>query len=107
MTRKASNAMDMHLEFGEQGRRSFKNSINNLDNEMNLEFGEQGRRSFKNGIDILANVVKTTLGPKGRNLTLDKKDGNPTVTNNGVTVAKAIQLKDPFENIGAQLLKEV
>jgi chaperonin GroEL len=71
-----------------------------------LVFDEDARRSLKRGIDILAGAVKTTLGPKGRNVALDKKFGAPTVTHDGVTVAKEIQLEDPFENMGAQLLKE-
>ena len=71
-----------------------------------LVFGEEARRSLKKGIDIMAEAVKTTLGPKGRNVALDKKYGAPTVTHDGVTVAKEIELKDPFENMGAQLLKE-
>jgi len=71
-----------------------------------LEFDEQARRSLKKGIDTLAGAVKTTLGPKGRNVALDKKFGAPTVTHDGVTVAKEISLEDPFENMGAQLLKE-
>jgi chaperonin GroEL len=71
-----------------------------------LEFDEQARRSLKKGIDVLATAVKTTLGPKGRNVALDKKFGAPTVTHDGVTVAKEITLEDPFENMGAQLLKE-
>ena len=71
-----------------------------------LVFDEQARRSLKKGIDTLASAVKTTLGPKGRNVALDKKFGAPTVTHDGVTVAKEITLEDPFENMGAQLLKE-
>src|SRR5579871_6319245 len=71
-----------------------------------LVFDEQARRSLKKGIDTLAGAVKTTLGPKGRNVALDKKFGAPNVTHDGVTVAKEIQLEDPFENMGAQLLKE-
>jgi len=71
-----------------------------------LVFDEDARRSLKKGIDILAGAVKTTLGPKGRNVALDKKFGAPTVTHDGVTVAKEIQLEEPFENMGAQLLKE-
>src|SRR5258708_3557679 len=71
-----------------------------------LVFDEDARRSLKKGIDILAGAVKTTLGPKGRNVALDKKFGAPTVTHDGVTVAKEVQLEDPFENMGAQLLKE-
>ncbi len=69
-------------------------------------FEEDARRSLKAGVDALANAVKTTLGPKGRNVALDKKWGSPTVTHDGVTVAKEIELEDPFENMGAQLLKE-
>lgn len=71
-----------------------------------LVFSEDARRKLKNGIDILANAVSTTLGPKGRNVALDKKFGAPTVTHDGVTVAKEIELEDPYENMGAQLLKE-
>ncbi|HEX6798236.1 MAG TPA: chaperonin GroEL [Ktedonobacterales bacterium] len=71
-----------------------------------LEFDEAARRSLKKGIDVLAGAVKTTLGPKGRNVALEKKFGAPTVTHDGVTVAKEISLEDPFENMGAQLLKE-
>src|SRR5438093_4208676 len=71
-----------------------------------LIFDEEARRALKRGIDILAGAVKTTLGPKGRNVALDKKFGAPNVTHDGVTVAKEIELEDPFENMGAQLLKE-
>ncbi len=71
-----------------------------------LVFAEDARRRLKNGIDIVANAVATTLGPKGRNVALDRKFGSPTVTHDGVTVAKEIELEDPFENMGAQLLKE-
>ena len=71
-----------------------------------LKFDEEARRSLKRGVDALADAVKTTLGPKGRNVALDKKFGAPTVTHDGVTVAKDIELADPFENMGAQLLKE-
>jgi len=71
-----------------------------------LVFSEEARRSLKNGIDIVANAVVTTLGPKGRNVAIDRKYGSPTITHDGVTVAKEIELKDPFENMGAQLLKE-
>jgi len=71
-----------------------------------LLFREDARRALKRGIDILADAVKTTLGPKGRNVALDKKFGAPSVTHDGVTVAKEIELEDPFENMGAQLLKE-
>jgi len=71
-----------------------------------IQFSEEARRSLKEGVDILANAVKTTLGPKGRNVALDKKYGAPTVSHDGVTVAKEIELEDPFANMGAQLLKE-
>jgi chaperonin GroEL len=71
-----------------------------------LVFSEEARRSLKRGIDSLATAVVTTLGPKGRNVALDKKWGAPTITHDGVTVAKEIELEDPFENMGAQLLKE-
>src|SRR2546429_7274018 len=69
-------------------------------------FTEDARRSLKKGIDTLAEAVKVTLGPKGRNVSLDKKFGAPTVTHDGVTVAKEITLEEPPENMGAQLLKE-
>jgi len=72
-----------------------------------LEFSETARRSLKTGVDKLADAVKVTLGPKGRNVVLDKKFGAPTVTNDGVTIAREIELDDPFENMGAQLVKEV
>jgi chaperonin GroEL len=72
-----------------------------------LEFDEQARRSLERGVDKLANTVKVTLGPKGRYVVLDKKWGAPTITNDGVTVAREIELDDPFENLGAQLTKEV
>jgi chaperonin GroEL len=71
-----------------------------------LQFSEDARRSLKRGMDILASAVGTTLGPKGRNVALDKKWGAPTVTHDGVTVAKEIELEDPYENMGAQLIKE-
>ncbi len=71
-----------------------------------LIFAEEARRSLKEGIDVLANAVSTTLGPKGRNVALDRKFGSPTITHDGVTVAKEIELEDPFQNMGAQLLKE-
>jgi chaperonin GroEL len=71
-----------------------------------IEFGDSARASIKAGVDAVANAVKTTLGPKGRNVALDRKFGAPTVTHDGVTVAKDIELKDPFENMGAQMLKE-
>jgi len=71
-----------------------------------LAFSEEARASLKSGIDMVANAVVTTLGPKGRNVALDKKWGAPTITHDGVTVAKEVELKDPFANMGAQLLKE-
>ena len=71
-----------------------------------LAFSEEARRKLKKGIDTLATAVSTTLGPKGRNVALDKKFGAPTITHDGVTVAKEIELEDPYENMGAQLLKE-
>ncbi|MCG8350301.1 MAG: chaperonin GroEL, partial [Chloroflexales bacterium] len=66
-----------------------------------LHFDEEARRALKRGVDTVADAVKTTLGPRGRNVALDKKFGSPTVTHDGVTVAKEIELKDPFENMGA------
>ena len=72
-----------------------------------LVFDEAARRSLKRGVDRLAEAVKVTIGPKGRNVVLDKKFGAPTITNDGVTIARDIELEDPFENMGAQLLKEV
>src|SRR3990172_6091604 len=71
-----------------------------------LAFSEDARRRLKAGVDVLASAVATTLGPKGRNVALDRKFGSPTITHDGVTVAKEIELEDPFENMGAQLLKE-
>lgn len=71
-----------------------------------LAFAEDARRRLKTGVDVVANAVATTLGPKGRNVALDRKFGSPTITHDGVTVAKEIELEDPFENMGAQLLKE-
>ncbi len=70
-------------------------------------YGEEARKALQNGIDKLANTVKITLGPKGRNVVLDKKYGAPLITNDGVTIAKDVELEDPFENMGAQLVKEV
>src|SRR6187397_1278996 len=72
-----------------------------------LKFDEQARKSLEAGVDRLANAVKVTLGPKGRNVVLDKKFGAPTITNDGVSIAREIELDDPFENMGAQLVKEV
>jgi chaperonin GroEL len=71
-----------------------------------LVFTDEARKKLKQGVDVMANAVKTTLGPKGRNVALDKKFGSPTVTHDGVTVAREVELEDPFENMGAQLLKE-
>ena len=73
----------------------------------NIIFGEEARKSLQTGVDKLANAVKVTLGPKGRNVVLEKKYGSPLITNDGVTIAKEIELSDPFENMGAQLVKEV
>ena len=70
-------------------------------------YGEEARKALQAGIDKLANTVKITLGPKGRNVVLDKKYGAPLITNDGVTIAKDIELEDSFENMGAQLIKEV
>ncbi|UCF18724.1 MAG: chaperonin GroEL, partial [Gemmatimonadota bacterium] len=72
-----------------------------------LEFDAQARSKLKVGVDILARAVKVTLGPKGRNVVLEKKFGSPTITKDGVTVAKEIELEDPIENMGAQMVKEV
>ena len=70
-------------------------------------FGEESRRAMQEGVDKLANTVKVTLGPKGRNVILDKKFGSPLITNDGVTIAREIELEDAYENMGAQLVKEV
>lgn len=72
-----------------------------------IAYGEDARKALMKGIDQLADTVKITLGPKGRNVVLDKKFGAPLITNDGVTIAKEIELEDPFENMGAQLVKEV
>ena len=72
-----------------------------------IKYGEDARRSLEKGVNALADTVKITLGPKGRNVVLDKKYGAPLITNDGVTIAKEIELEDPFENMGAQLVKEV
>jgi chaperonin GroEL len=71
-----------------------------------IVFSEDARRKLKNGMNVVANAVGATLGPKGRNVAIDRKFGSPTVTHDGVSVAKEIELEDPFENMGAQLLKE-
>jgi chaperonin GroEL len=72
-----------------------------------LQFNDDARKSLERGVDALANTVKVTLGPKGRNVVLDKKWGAPTITNDGVTIAREVELEDPYENMGAQLAKEV
>ena len=71
-----------------------------------IVFSEDARRKLKNGMTVVANAVSATLGPKGRNVAIDRKFGSPTITHDGVSVAKEIELEDPFENMGAQLLKE-
>ncbi|HBQ27645.1 MAG TPA: molecular chaperone GroEL, partial [Syntrophomonas sp.] len=65
-----------------------------------IKFGEEARRALERGVDALANAVKVTLGPKGRNVVLDRKFGSPTITNDGVTIARDIDLEDPWENLG-------
>src|SRR6187431_2024214 len=72
-----------------------------------LKFDEDARRALEVGVNKLADAVKVTLGPRGRNVVLDKKWGAPTITNDGVSIAKEVELEDPFENMGAQLVKEV
>ncbi|MCK4856095.1 MAG: chaperonin GroEL, partial [Bacteroidales bacterium] len=72
-----------------------------------IKYDIEARDMLKKGVDALANAVKVTLGPKGRNVVIDKKFGAPQVTKDGVTVAKEIELKDEFENLGAQMVKEV
>src|SRR5574342_784671 len=72
-----------------------------------LKFDEDARRALEAGVNKLADSVKVTLGPKGRNVVIDKKWGAPTITNDGVTIAKEVELEDPYENLGAQLAKEV
>ena len=72
-----------------------------------IKFGEDARKSLLNGVNKLADTVRVTMGPKGRNVVLDKKFGAPLITNDGVTIAKEIELDDPFENMGAQIVKEV
>src|SRR5499425_2163441 len=72
-----------------------------------LEFDEDARRALERGVDKLADTVKVTLGPRGRNVVIDKKWGAPTITNDGVTVAREVELEDPYEILGAQLAKEV
>ena len=72
-----------------------------------LKFGEDARKSMMAGVDKLADTVKTTIGPKGRNVVLEQNYGSPTITNDGVTIAKSIDLEDHFENMGAKLVAEV
>ncbi|MBS3995241.1 MAG: chaperonin GroEL, partial [Alkaliphilus sp.] len=72
-----------------------------------IKFGEEARRKLEKGVNKLADTVKVTLGPKGRNVILDKKFGSPMITNDGVTIAREIELEDAYENMGAQLVKEV
>ena len=72
-----------------------------------IVFGEEARKKLQSGIDQLANTVKVTIGPKGRNVVLGRKYGAPQVTNDGVTIAKEVELEDPFENMGAQMIREV
>jgi chaperonin GroEL len=72
-----------------------------------LKFDEDARRALERGVNALADAVKITIGPKGRNVVIDKKWGAPTITNDGVTIAKEVEVKDPFENMGVQLAKEV
>jgi chaperonin GroEL len=72
-----------------------------------IKFSEEARKALESGVNKLADTVKITLGPKGRNVVLDKKFGSPLITNDGVTIAKEIELEDAFENMGAQLVKEV
>ena len=72
-----------------------------------VKYNVEARDALKRGVDILANAVKVTLGPKGRNVIIDRKFGSPSITKDGVTVAKEIELRDPLENMGAQMVKEV
>ena len=72
-----------------------------------IKYGAEARKALEAGVNQLADTVKMTMGPKGRNVVLDKKFGSPLITNDGVTIAKEIELEDPFENMGAQLVKEV
>src|SRR4051795_5438440 len=71
-----------------------------------LKFGEDARRALEAGVNKLANAVKVTLGPRGRNVVIEKKFGAPTITNDGVSIAREVEVEDPFENVGAQLGKE-
>ena len=78
-----------------------------MPNAKQIVYGEQSRQAVLRGVNQLANLVKITLGPKGRNVVLDRKFGAPTITKDGVTVAKEIELQDPLENMGAQMVREV
>ena len=70
-----------------------------------IKYGDEARKKLETGVNVIADTVKITLGPKGRNVVLDKKFGSPLITHDGVTIAKEIELEDPFENMGAQLVK--
>ena len=72
-----------------------------------LQFNDDARKALERGVNVLADTVKVTLGPRGRNVVLDKQWGAPTITNDGVTIAREVELNDPYENLGAQLAKEV
>ena len=72
-----------------------------------IKYGDDARKALEAGVNKLADTVRVTLGPKGRNVVLDKTYGSPLITNDGVTIAKEVELEDPFENMGAQLVKEV
>src|SRR6266566_2876232 len=88
------------------GHRDQRKEIGEIMSAKQLVFDAQARRQLKTGIDALANAVKVTLGPRGRNVAIDKKWGSPTITHDGVTVAKEIELADPYQNMGAQMLKQ-
>src|SRR6266545_3596128 len=118
---RSSNGVHLHLRRhrGQARRRRLPDPLrprrprdrqqvrNRGDMPKQLLFSAEARRSLEAGVDKLANVVRVTLGPKGRNVVLDKKWGAPTITNDGVTIAKEIELEDHYENLGAQLAKEV
>src|SRR4029450_9239111 len=91
----------------EDVRASLEEEGETLPRPKQLKFDEDARAALLRGMNIMAQAVKATLGPKGRNVVIDKKFGSPTITKDGVTVAKEIELKDPYENMGAQMLKEV
>src|SRR5204863_5400855 len=90
-----------------QRRRSASVQEDNADMAKIIAFDEEARRGLERGMNQLADAVKVTLGPKGRNVVLEKKWGAPTITNDGVSIAKEIELEDPYEKIGAELVKEV